>query len=357
MAVQTFSTSHPLSQQQWSEGLEAEVLKKISYVNYVGKRSDALIQWKDELADAPGDTITFGLRMQLTADLLGSSDTFETNEQTLTIHNDSVVIDELGHAVRWKTKMDKQRVAFNMLDEARAGLADQLAHGLDTGFFNQVGGYTPSNSGAATMTWNNTVLAPSSGRQIWAGTPTDDESLASTDVFTLPLLDKAIELAKTSTPAFRPARIEGLGEYYVCFLHPYQVTSLRDADSDWTAINRDILRGGGINNNPILTGALGTYNGVLLVENTRVTQGVDSGTPSLAVTDVRRAPLCGAQAAVLGWGRLGGSPSRFVWAEETFDFGREHGVAASSLVGGKKTQFNSTDFGVIVISTFATAAT
>lgn len=356
MAVQTFSTSHALSQQQWSEGLEAEVIKKISYINYVGKRSDSLIQWKDELVDKPGDTITFGLRMQLTADLLGSGDVFETNEQTLTIHDTSIVIDELGHSVRWNNKMSRQRVSFHMLDEAKAALADQLSHGLDTGFFNQVCGNTVSPAPAATMAGNNTITAPTN--HLFAGTSnTADQDLAANDDFTLDLLDKAVELAKTSSPAIRPAHIEGLGEYFVVFLHPYQVTQLREADSRWDDIQRDILRGGSINNNPLLTGTLGVYNGCVLVENTRVTKGVDTSASNAAIDEVRRAVLCGAQCATIGWGRLGGSPNRFVWAEESFDFGREHAVAASSLVGLKKTVFNSADFATVVMSSYSPAST
>ena len=54
---QSFSTTHPLSAQIWSEGLEAEALKKISYTGMIGKRSDSCIQWKDGLSKKPGDTV------------------------------------------------------------------------------------------------------------------------------------------------------------------------------------------------------------------------------------------------------------------------------------------------------------
>ena len=94
MAVQGFPTSNALTVKQWSEGLEAEALKKISYAGLIGKRSENLIQWKDTLSERPGDEETIGLRMQLAAAPKDSSVAVEGSEQTLTIHDDNFTIDE-----------------------------------------------------------------------------------------------------------------------------------------------------------------------------------------------------------------------------------------------------------------------
>ncbi len=55
----------------------------------------------------------------------------------------------------------------------------------------------------------------------------------------------------------------------------------------------------------------------------------------------------------LAYGREGGKAERYLWNEETFDFGNEHGVAVSLISGCKKAIFNSVDHGVIVIGTYA----
>ena len=47
--------------------------------------------------------------------------------------------------------------------------------------------------------------------------------------------------------------------------------------------------------------------------------------------------------------------STFDWVEELFDYERELGVSAQTMFGIKKTQFNSVDFGTIVIASYAAA--
>jgi N4-gp56 family major capsid protein len=115
------------------------------------------------------------------------------------------------------------------------------------------------------------------------------------------------------------------------------------------------MQGGRVDDNPLITGALGVWNDVLLIESTRVPQGVNSSTGA-AVAGVRRAIFCGAQSAVIAWGRLGGTPRRFRWVEKQFEYDREYGVAAGFLGGIKLTQFNGKPFGSIVISTTAAAS-
>ena len=362
MAVQGFATSHALVPQQWSEGLEAEVLKKISWASLVGKRSDSLIQWKDNLSNKPGDTDTIGLRMQLNSTPKTSSDAVEGNEQTLTIHDMTFTIDEVVDAVRFKNVIDRQRVNFDMRDEAKAALADQLAGAWDTALFNQLAGRSATTG---VLGGHNTALDPyaaSPAVHIVSRGAAADESL-SADYFDMDMLDVAIEIAKTTSPAIRPAKIPGFDKpMYVCFLHPYQISDLRATASGspntiWGLIQRDYRQGGGEqSSNPAITGALGVYNDVLLVENNRVPLGQNSSTGA-DVAAVRRAIFCGAQSAVMGWGRLGGTPRRFRWTEKQFDYDREYGVAAGFLGGIKQTQFNSLPFATIVLSTTASAST
>jgi N4-gp56 family major capsid protein len=168
----------------------------------------------------------------------------------------------------------------------------------------------------------------------------------------------AVERAKTISPAIRPAKIDGFDRpLYVCFIHPYQVTQLRTvapSGTNWSNLQLQAMSGGKVNDNPLITGALGVYNDVLLIESTRVPLGVNSST-NASISTVRRAIFCGAQSAVMGWGRLGGTPRRFRWVEKQFDYDREYGVAAGFLGGIKLTQFNSKPFSTIVLSSYATA--
>jgi N4-gp56 family major capsid protein len=364
MAVQGFTTSNALTVKQWSEGLEAEVLKKISYTGFIGKRSDSLCQWKDELATKPGDTVTIGLRMQLDSAPKTSTDTVENNEQTLTMYNMSITLDEVVDAVRFKNIIDRQRVTFDMRDEARAGLADQLANAWDTSFFTQAAG--ASYVTEPTFYGHNSILEPQgiSGQAHWTSAKSAavaDEAVAadSTAVLTLSGIDKLIERAKTLTPAIRPANIPGFSQpMYVLFVHPYQMTAFRNVASTTgsAVVNLAAMQGGKIDDNPLISGNAITYNGVLIVESNRVPQGVNSST-GVEVDNCRRAIFCGAQSLMMGWGRLGGDPRRFRWVEKHFDYDREYGISSGFLGGIKLAQFNGKPFGSIIHTTYAVAAT
>ena len=107
--------------------------------------------------------------------------------------------------------------------------------------------------------------------------------------------------------------------------------------------------------NPIFTGALGMYNGVVLHESTRVPKGQNS-TSAVEVASTRRAVLCGAQAVTMAFGQ-GNTANKFSRAEELFDYGNQLGVAAGAIFGMKKTQFNSADFGTVVVASYAAAHT
>jgi len=169
------------------------------------------------------------------------------------------------------------------------------------------------------------------------------------------LIDRAVTVAKTSTPLIRPIRYQG-GEYYVMFLHPHQVYNLRtDASTTrvtWYDAQKARVQGGtDQGESPIFNGALGMYNGVILHESTRVTNGVTAGA---AETDVRRAVLCGAQAVLFATGQTE-DPDQPNWYEELFDYGNQLGVKAGLIGGMKKAVYNSIDFGTIVVSTYAVA--
>ena len=158
------------------------------------------------------------------------------------------------------------------------------------------------------------------------------------------------------TPTIRPARIDGKS-CYICFLHPFQVTQLRTSTDtgQWLDIQKAAMSGGQVSDNPIWSQALGMYHDTLLMDNTRITQGVNSSTGA-AVTAVRRAVFAGAQALTMGHGRKtdsGTQDNNFSWNEETFDYGNKLGVSAGSIFGMKKARYNSLDFATIVISSYS----
>jgi N4-gp56 family major capsid protein len=249
--------------------------------------------------------------------------------------------------------MTEQRIPFNIRDEAMQGLSDWFADRWDTWMFRQLAGHTVTTD--TRFSGHNAITAPT--RQIWteSGANSDDDLDSTGDTFVLTMIDRAVELAKTGTPPIRPVMVNGT-PYYVVFLHPYQVTDLRTSTSasviTWHDIQRAALSANGSKDNPIFTGALGVYNGCILHESTRVPTGVAAA--GTEVTDVRRALLCGAQSAAVAFGQ-GHDQSSYDWFEQMFDYGNQLGVKAGCISGLKKLVWNSQDFGVVVMSSYAVA--
>lgn len=373
MAVTSYGTNDPLAVKLWSKKLAVEVLKETYATRFMGEDTNSLIQIKDELEKSPGDKITYGLRMQLAGLGVIGDGTLEGNEESLTTYSDAIVINQLRHAVRSAGRMSQQRVPFSIRDEALAGLRDWWTNRLDLSFMNQLGCNTAEVNFVATGGTQNTGLQapfslttsnPADVHYISANTATTwgDENITTTNTFNLTMLDKAVERAtgslglgtsNTGYAPIRPIKMNG-SEWYVQFLHPYQVTDLRinTATGQWLDIQKAAMTGGEVDDNPLFTGALGCYNSTILHKDVRVPTGVNSATSTTSVTTVRRAPFAGAQAVMLAFGRESG-PERYTWVEELFDYENQLGVAAGLVFGMKLTTFNSDPFASFLLSSYA----
>jgi N4-gp56 family major capsid protein len=363
MAATSYGVNDPLAVKLWSKRLSVEVLKNTWIGRFMGDSSSDVIQIKDETQKSAGDKITYGLRMQLTGAGVIGDGTLEGQEEALTTYNDSVLINQLRHAVRSAGRMSQQRVPFSIRDEALSGLRDWWSDRIDFSGFNQLCGFTPTNTpagalGAADTRWTGlqAVTAPDSNHIIRSdASAVGDDSITTTATFSLSMIDKAVERARVATPAIRPVTVGGK-PFYPVFIHPYQVTDLRTNTStgQWLDIQKAAMTGGEVQDNPIFDGSLGVYNGAILHSDYRVTPGVNQSNALTQVSNVRRAVFVGAQAAMCAYGRDNG-PERYTWVEELFDYENELGVSAGLIWGLKKTVFNSTDFGTIVLSSYAAA--
>jgi N4-gp56 family major capsid protein len=360
VAVTTYGTNDPMAVKLWAKRLGVETLKNCWITRLTGPSSSSVIQVKDDLNKSAGDKITYGLRMQLSGNGVIGDGTLSGNEEALTVYTDAIVVNQLRHAVRSAGRMSQQRVPFAVRDEALSGLRDWWADRIDWWGMNQLCGnpntQTPNGSMVADTRWTGlqATIVPDSGHYKTAHGSGNDENITSTDVFTLSMLDKSVEAARTASPALRPVTIDGK-PMYVAILHPYSVTDIRTNTStgQWLDIQKAAMQGGEIGDNPIFDGSLGVYNGVILHSDYRVTYGANSST-NAAITTVRRNVFLGAQAGMLAFGRDNG-PERFTWVEELFDYENELGVSAGLIAGMKKTVFNSQDYAVIVMSSYAAA--
>ena len=354
-----YGVNHPLAIKKWSSELMVEALKKTYVLQFMSKSKDSLVTIKTDLTTSDGgDRIRVGIRSQLRGDGVSGDGTLEGNEEALETFYQDVLIDQLRHAGRSQGKMSEQRIPFSVRNEIRDGLADWWADRIDTWFFNQIAGNTAQTDGryvgfnAAVLPDADHVSYGNSGVTGTAIETIEANSISNTTVckMNLTFIDTAVEKAKLAKNALRPITVNGK-KHYVMFIHPYQVTSLRTntATGQWQDIQQAAIQGGQTSDNPIFTGALGMYNNVVLHESTRVPAARTN-------SSVRRAILCGAQAASIAFGK-GYGKEVFTWVEELFDYKNKLGVAAGAQAGMIKTRFDGSDYGTVVCPTYATAAT
>jgi N4-gp56 family major capsid protein len=357
MADTAYPVNHPLAVKRWSNTLMREALKRTYALQFMGSGTNSLCQIKTELGKDAGDKLTFGIRAQLTGAGISGDNVLEGNEEALVTYNQALLINQLRHAVRSDGKMSEQRVPFSVREEAKDGLADWWADRFDYWFFNQLTGNTAETD--ERYYGFNALASPDADHLISVGTGGNLEasiSATSTCKMSVTAIDYAVEHAKLAQNTFRPIRV-GSDDYYVMFLHPWQVTDMRTstATAQWADIQKAAMTGGKVSDNPIFTGALGIYNGVILKEAVRLPLiSTSQVTKSAGVSGVIRSVLCGAQALCLGFGRQSGK-NTYSWEEETFDYGNKLGVSAGTQAGMIKTKFNGSDYATMVISTYAAA--
>ena len=94
------------------------------------------------------------------------------------------------------------------------------------------------------------------------------------------------------------------------------------------------------------------YNNVVLHEHQAVIRFNNYGNP--ASLGAARALFMGVQAAVLAFG-TSGTGLRFGWYEESRDNGNQVVISTHSIYGMNKVTFNSLDFGIMVLDSYAAA--
>ncbi|MBU2052442.1 N4-gp56 family major capsid protein [Patescibacteria group bacterium] len=329
-------TNSSLRPELWRKQLFADVRDNLFMEKFMGSTEQAMIQELEDLKKEAGSNVSFGLGTKLSGDGVTGDGELEGNEEVMTDYDEDLAIDQLRHAVRLKGRMDEKKSAYNMRTSAKARLSDWWAERLDKEILDKLCGKT-------TSTFSNTPTAAAATRAIYAGAAGAIASVTSTMKMDTKVLDAAKEMAKTASPKIKPMRIGGK-EYYVAILHIYDVTALKQ-DPVYNQSVRDARERG--KENPIFTGAISEYNGIIIHEHEYVYRTNDGSASAYVARNV----LCGQQAGVFAWG------APVSWVEKSFDYGNSWGISCGAIFGSIKPIFNSVDYGVVTMFTASAAAT
>ncbi|WP_036289548.1 N4-gp56 family major capsid protein [Methylosinus sp. PW1] len=350
----------PKAQKRWSAFLSVEQNKKSYFTRkFIGEEANSIIQRKTELESDAGDRVSFDLSVLLRGKPTAGDNRVKGKEENLRFYTDEVAIDQLRHPVSAGGKMSRKRTSHDLRKVARDRLSDYWSQYIDEMHFMYLAGARGINQDFIEDTdytghAGNALQAPDAQHIIYGGVATSKASLASTDKFTKGVVEKAV-IASTMMRALDPNAANMLpvtvnGEpHYVCLMTPFQEYDLRTADTTgWLEIQKAAAAAEG-RKNPIFQGGLGMINNVVLHSHASVIRYSDYGAG--ANVAAARALFLGRQAGVVAYGTAGGL--RFTWKEEMDDYGNEPTVVAGTIIGVKKTRFNSRDFGVIAIDTAA----
>jgi len=354
----------------WQKELYKDVMDNLYMSKFMGEGENNVVQIKSNLKKSKGDTVTLPLTAKLSGDGITGDSELEGNEEAISVYSDAIAIDQIRNAVRLTGRLDEQKNVYDMRMDAKDKLSMWLREFVERQFFFKLAGCNNTS-----LTDVNAVVV--GGRVAWSNAPaqvptadtaagygdrylcadytTGADSLASTDLITPELISRVKVKAKLSSPQVQPLKIEGK-DYYVLFIHPWQAYDLKNNATYAQAQREAQVRG---DSNPVFTGALGVWDGVIIHEHEYVpfldisVAGNNfnaSGSGTDITADCFRAVLCGKQAL----GFVQASDTRRM-VEKEFDYDNQVGYATTLIGGIQKVTFNSKDYGVIALDTAATS--
>ena len=361
-----------LRPQIWYKELMADVMRDLYFgkAGLMGEGDNNIVIVKNELMKEPGDHVNFGLTYRLSGSGVTGDNELEGNEEEINAYQEDVEIDQIRFGVRLTGKLDEQRNAYDMRKDAKEKLKIQVKEFIERQIFLKLAGVTNTSlvdiDGTVIGTrcaWSNTPdFIPNAdenagygSRYLCADFASGTTSLATTDFITPQLISRTKTKARLSRPKIQPLDIDGKS-YYVMFVHPWQAYDLKQNAQFAQAMREAEVRG---KENPIFTGALGIWDGVVLIEHEMVPfldvtvagnsfRGTNTGTD--CAVDAFRAILCGRQA--VGFAQAS-NPSG--WTEKSFDYDNQTGFAVSLIGGIQKLVFNSLEYATVVLDTAATS--
>lgn len=303
----------------WAKKVWHEGLKESYFDKFTALDGSNVVHKNKDLENVKGDSVVFGLMMNLNGNgVEGNRQKLSGAEDTLNIYDFTVQTQLVRNAVS-RYEADDQRTQYDMLKEIKIALKQWLSDWLDNKLISRLS-YNPSN-----------------GEVLYASAAGTQSSITANDKLTTTIISRAKRKAMMHAPKVQPIKVDGMDKY-IMLVHPWAARDLKD-DPKWLAAQQNAnIRG---SKNPIFTGALGEYDGVILYEYERV----QTGNIGASSANVCQNLLLGKQAACFAVSR----PAKHI--EQTDDYGNIAGNGIAFYGAVEKTNFNGKDYGVINVMT------
>lgn len=344
-AVTTIPQS--LVQMAWAKDTWSTGVLESYFSKFMGHDAKSIIHIREELSKGDGTSIRIPLLMPLSGAGITGDNMLEGNEEALVYRDFDVALQRIRNAVRIAGKFEEHKTQINMRKDAKNGLSEWLSKYIDCAIFSVLTGVLSPELNWTTLDFPFPLDAPSDDRLLIANNRANEAAITASDTFNTSIIGMAKRKAmEDPNKRIRPINVDGKSTY-VMVIDQWQARDLKK-DTAWMESQQQAnVRG---NSNPIFSGALGMWDGVVIHENNRVPRTATGAPAGSGNVKVSHALFLGAQACVFAEGE----PAE--WNEKTFDYGNQYGVSFGRMFGIQKSKFkfngtDYTDFGVINVLT------
>lgn len=355
MADTTFLTGADQTVKRWSKLLTREAIGRTWLRKFMGTTPNSVIQIHRDLEKERGDQIKYDLLVQLSGYGKPGGSTLKGSEVAMSYYQDSVLIDQLRQGVIYGS-LSQQRTLHDLRNDAKENLADFFSRVFDQFMLAQLAGTGAGNAaleailtgGVPDTDFLGCPLSAVSADCIYDKTAT---------AMQLSYITALRERAKVgpgggAQPIIRPVRTEEGEDVYILLLHPAQITSLKNEASGWRTFVQNARERGATN--PLFTGAVGMWDGVVVHESNYIPRGADAAGRYVLTAEGANnnyGLFLGAQAGHIAFGNpysklgrmrdVGEVSELFTFTEDIDDYGERTGVGGATIFGMKRAVYNS----------------
>ncbi len=328
-----------LTPQQWDDKYFKEYFQKSLFKGVMGKKSNSIIQVKEDLTGNPGDSLTYALVNKMSGAGVTGTSTLEGNEEAIDTRAQKVTVTKRRNAFR-VAEQDEAYTSISLRDAGKSVLMDWSHENTRDRIIEALNSINGVAYGSASEANKDAWLVDNADRVLFGAAQSNNSSNdhsaslanvdATNDKMSSSIAGVMKRMALTASPKIRPVSSGTSGRrFFTCYVHPYHMRDLK-ADSTIMQAQRDVsLR---MQNEKLFQGGDIEWDGIIFKEldDIPVLSGV--GASSINVAPVF---FCGAQ--TLGYAIR----RRWNTVEETFDYGDKKGVAVQAFDGIEKLRFGT----------------
>ena len=328
MAHTEIATGHALAPIIVQKQLFLEQKKAAYFTRFFSTSGDMPVFEKTDFLKSKGETMTFGLIPRLTGDPITGNTTVKGKEDKLSFYTYQLTLGRQRKAIMDDGALTRQRFVGDIPTEMRRALTVWGSELIDK------------------MCMDALFASPTD--IYYGGDATQVSELTAGDDITPKLISKMKAIALTRRGSGRtpiqPVMVDG-EKYLVLLVSPDVAVDLK-YDTTFIAAQKDAAERG--SNNPLFTGMLGIWDGVVIHEheNTPILSTGGGGTVKYS-----KCALFGASALCWAWGER---PSI---VEEDEDYEEFKGYCWRMTSACGKPKFNGYDYGMMALYVTDTRAT